>query len=465
LVAKGFNQVEGEHFLFGETYCPTLKLSSFRAIIAIAAQRGLTSAQMDVVTAFLIPVLPKTQVIHMKPPAGFENLCKEHGINFTKDDFMRLIKCIYGLKQASHYWNSDLHKALISFGFNQTDADPCVYVKINHDKSFVILATHIDDQIICGNAKAVEVVKKLLSKQFPMKDLGVPKLWTGIQVDYDIKGSIFLSQSNYTEKILKKFKMDWSKSVPTPTTTTRLIQGELLSAQERQEMEEIPYRSAVGSLMWLMVTTRPDIVFAVGQVARFSHAPNKIHWQAVKRIFRYLKGTIHHGLLYEKETNPQLVGWSDADWAGDETRRSTGGYLFFFGKAIISWSSQLQRTISLSSMESEIIQLSKSAQEGIFLISLFQGIDASLIELPVVLMEDNQSAIITANNCSRTKRTKHIDIRHLFVRSHVKDGKFVIIYCPTDKMFADITTKPLGTILFIRFAIAMMVCRSILQLS
>ena len=458
LVAKGFSQEEGIHF--NETFAPTVRSESFRSIVAIAAQEGLELHGLDVDTAFLIPSLPREEAISMRPPSGFADLCASIGINFKPGQVLQLHKCIYGLKQSGHYWNNELTEALRSFGFKQSNADPCVMVKKTANDGIIYICFYVDDILLAGSRKGVDLIKKLLNGKFPIKDLGEPRQFTGIALQRLDKHSIRLSQPSFTRNLLQKFNMQDCKPATTPAAAERLV-AISQSEQERAAMKKVPYRSAIGSLLWLTTTTRPDIAFAVGQVARFSHEPAQAHWTAVKRIFRYLQHTKDFGLHYQKTSKAQLIGFSDSDWAGDKTRQSTGGFVFQLGSSTISWKSKLIRTICLSSMEAEIIQLSLTAQEGIWLARLFKDLELQrYAKLPITIRADNQSAIAACKNFQISSRTKHVDIRNLFVRQRVLNGDFILVYLQSSLMTADIHTKPLAAQLLIRHRDGMSVTAS-----
>jgi hypothetical protein len=214
------------------------------------------------------------------------------------------------------------------------------------------------------------------------------------------------------------------------------------SVEDKAEMEKIPFRSAVGSLMYLVTGTRPDIAVAVGQVSKFCENPGTAHWAAVKRILRYLKGTLDFGLKCNP-TDLELVGYSDADWAGDlDSRRSTTGYLFQLGGFPISWRSKRQSTVALSTAEAEYMALASACQEVIWLRRLLKGFDIDQSK-STVLFEDNQGCIAMSKNPVHHDRTKHIDIKYHFIRETISNGEVVITYKETENMLADILTKGL----------------------
>ena len=450
LVAKGFEQVEGVHY--GETYAPTLKHTTFRAILAVAAQQDLVLHQMDVDTAFLIPQLPAQESISMLPPPGFAEIAAEVGFPIKHDETLLLLKCIYGLKQASRYWNSTLSGIIIEFGFMQSKADPCLFMKFIKFK-VVYVAIYVDDIIIAGNHALVQEFRTYIKNALPVKDIGFPTFFCGLRIQ-KMKDGLLLSQPAFTIAILDKFNMNEANPAKTPAATLPLVQGEMPTEEEKSHMQNIPYRSAVGSLLWLALTFRPDIAFAVAQVARFAASPRPSHWTAVKRIMRYLKGTTKFGIAFQKQepSDFMLQGYSDSNWAGCvETRKSTGGYAFLIGTSIVAWKSQIIRSICLSSFESEIYQLSLTSQEAVWELKLFEDMKVGeAITLPITIFGDNQSANTVATTGKVTGRTKHIDTRNLFVQDLVHQGLVIIKYCSTEDNAADIFTKPLGLVKFIK---------------
>jgi hypothetical protein len=234
-----------------------------------------------------------------------------------------------------------------------------------------------------------------------------------------------------------------------PVSTPAIIQKDTQSDDEPLP-DQIPFSQVVGELNFLSSCTRPDITYAVSQMARKMHSPSMKDWQNLKRILRYLKGTLHFKLTYSS-TEP-LVGFSDASYAETEDRRSVSGYVFKMNGAAISWKSRKQPIVSTSSMEAEFIGLSDAIKEGLWLRKLLQelGMNETLI-----IMEDNQSAIKTASNLVHSERSKHIDVRYHFIREKVMEKQIKLNYCPTAEMTADVFTKPIGKILMERHSRAL----------
>jgi hypothetical protein len=210
-------------------------------------------------------------------------------------------------------------------------------------------------------------------------------------------------------------------------------------------MKNVPYQSAIGSLMYAMLGTRPDIAYAVGAVSQYCSNPGRGHWTAVKRILRYLKGTMNFSLEY-KGTNEQLIGYSDADWAGNiDDRRSTTGYVFLVADGAVSWNSRKQPTVALSTTEAEYMALAHATKEGVWIRRFLSEIGlGSPCQKPTPIYSDNQGSIALVKNPVNHARTKHIDIKHHFVREKTEGGQVQVIFCGTEEMVADVLTKGLS---------------------
>jgi hypothetical protein len=394
---------------------------------------------MDVTSAFLNGELEEE--IYMKQPVGFIAGGSEHLV-------CKLNRSIYGLKQSPRCWNTSIDGYLKKLGFNQSTSDPCIYSASEGER--FLIAVYVDDLILAGKSlESVMSVKRSLMAKYEMKDMNSLKYFVGVQIKQDcFSGRIWLGQSAYCENMLKKFGMADCKPVDTPfDPSVNLIKS--TDATELQDAEK--YQSCVGGLLYLSTRTRPDISFAVGCVAKFCSSPNNEHWTAVKRIVRYLKGTPNHGLLFDKKYASHLVGYCDADWAGDRNdRKSTSGHCFLLNGAAVSWSSKKQSCVALSTAEAEYVALSHAAQEAIWLRNLHSDIGVKIIDR-IVLYEDNQAAISITKNSQFHGRTKHIDIKYHFIRQQVEDGIFELNYCPTGNMPADILTKGICREKFIKF--------------
>ena len=428
LVAQGFSQKLGIDY--DETFSPVVRFESVRSLLALAAQHNLHVHQMDVSSAFLNGNL--SEELYMTQPKGFIEKGKENLV-------CKLNKAIYGLKQAPKCWNASLDKYLKSLKFKQSSSDSCIYTNVSND-ILCIIAVYVDDIIIvCESLDYLKEMKTSLSNKYKMKDLGKLNYFLGVSIVQD-DDHIFINQSAYIQSLLKKYGMENSKPVLTPIEVNCILE----KAVDDSDLFDLEtYQSAVGSLMYLSTRTRPDITYAVCNVAKFCTKPTRTHWSAVKRIFRYLRGTDDLGILYSKDTTRSCVGYSDADWAGDRNdRKSTSGYCFLLGSGLISWRTTKQSCVALSTAEAEYVALSGAAQEAVWLMSLFKDLHFDKKD-PMLIYEDNQSAICLAKNPKNHPKTKHISIKFHYVRDLVASDQIEVKYCPTSDMLADIFTKGL----------------------
>ena len=435
LVARGFSQIEGVDF--EETFAPVVKFTSIRVLLAYTAINNLELHQMDVKTAFLNGDLEEE--IYMEQPEGFVSEGNE-------DLVCRLLKSLYGLKQAPRQWYAKMHSFLTSeLGLTSSDADECLYIGI-WDGAIIIIALYVDDLLIaCSCTTVLAEVKSKLSHHFEMKDLGEARVCLGFEI-YRNRSSrkLWLGQTKYAESIVDRFRMTDAKGVATP------LESCLDHLGEDGEVVKVPYREAIGSLMYLMVGTRPDIAFSVSRLARYVEHPTAAHWSAVKRIIRYVKETKHLGIVYGGQNcGLEPLAYVDADWAGDkETRKSYGGYVFLMGGGAVSWRSQQQEVVALSSTEAEYISLCSVIKESIWVQRLVCDLPGmkDMFPMGVNVMVDSQGYIKLAKSNSTNRRTKHIDVRYHFTREAVQSKKVHLNYCPTESMVADILTKSLGRI-------------------
>ena len=354
LIAQGYTQTYGMDY--NEVFSPVARTSAIRSILAIANAMNLEIHQMDVRTAFLNGNLDC--LVYMEQPQGF--------VNSQKPDFVcKLRKGICGLKQAARCWNETIDNFLKSRGYNSSAADSCVYMKKVEEHGnikFIIILLYVDDLIpVSNDLQLLNVEKEALCKRFDMVDNGDISFILGLKVKRDRKMQFLtISQSTYLEEILKRFKMENCNPVATPLEPGR----QFYKINENDvPFDRNIYQQAIGCLTYVSVCTRPDIAVAVSVLSQFMSQPSEDHWSGVKRIFRYIKGTLNYGLKFAG-SDLTLKGYSDADWAGDpDTRRSTSGYLFKIGDASVSWSSKRQATVAKSSTEAEYVSLSYATQE------------------------------------------------------------------------------------------------------
>uniref|UniRef100_A0A2N9IKJ5 Integrase catalytic domain-containing protein n=1 Tax=Fagus sylvatica TaxID=28930 RepID=A0A2N9IKJ5_FAGSY len=375
LVAKGFTQKEGIDYT--ETFSPVSKKDSLRIILALVAHFDLELQQMDVKTAFLNGDLEEE--VYMKQPEGFPSSDGEHLV-------CKLKKSIYGLKQASRQWYLKFHNVISSFGFVENIMDQCIYQKVSGSK-ICFLVLYVDDILLATNDKGLlHEVKQFLSKNFDMKDMGEASYVIGIKIHRD------------------------------------RFQG--------NRMKNIPYASAVGSLMYAQVCTRPDIAFAVGMLGRYQSDPGLDHWRAAKKVMRYLQGTKDYMLMYRRT-------------------EQSGRYIFMMASGAVSWRSAKQTLIATSTMEAEFVSCFEATSHGVWLKSFISGLRImDSISRPLKIYCDNSAAVFMAKNNKSGSRSKHIDIKYLAIRERIKEKKVVIEHVSTELMIADPLTKGMPLLKF-----------------
>lgn len=283
-------------------------------------------------------------------------------------------------------------------------------------------------------------IKRKIAQKFKMKELGKANYYIGLRIKYDEKG-IYIDQTKYIESTLKRFNMEDCKAVGTPMEAD--IKFSVPS--DNNICDGIPYQEAIGCLLYISQGTRPDIYYAVNTLSRYIKTPTSEHWMAVKRILRYLQGTKNLQILYKRNVNQEITGYCDSDWAScTEERRSCTGYVFMFQDGAISWNSKRQQTIALSTTEAEYMGISAATQEAIWLRQLHIELWPATKVPTITLFCDNQSAIKLTGNSAYHAKSKHIDVRHHYIRDKVKCGDIRIEYIPTTSMLADCLTKALA---------------------
>ena len=428
LVARGFNQRPGIHF--NETFAPIARLSSIRLLVALAAMNGMLIQQFDITTAYLNGVIEEEVLMEVPNllAEGLEALIDSENGNSdlrrkakdmltkleTGNKVCNLKRSLYGLRQAGRSWYTKLDETLRKFGAKSSNADLCVYF-LDQGEDILMIIVYVDD--ILGD------VSYCLGIEFTRK-----------------RGKIGMHQTGYVREILNRFGMtDW-KPVSTPMdVNTKLTRTE---EEPSDEEKRLPYRELVGALMYLAVATRPDIAFAVSALSQFNTNYSQIHWSVAKRVLRYLKGTTNLGLVFESN-NDALKDYVDADWASClNDRRSYTGFVFVLGSGPVSWDAKKQRTVALSSTESEYMALAEAAKEAIALRGFLEELGfGNLAE--VTIYNDNLGAKKLAESPVFHARSKYIDVRHHFVRQTLKENLISIEHVSTEDMGADMLTKGL----------------------
>jgi len=461
LVARGFQQREGIDY--NETFSPTIKYRSQRLIQALAATLGYCVRQIDIGNAFLYGTLKET--IYMSQPEGYIISPNDPTSN-NEIMICKLIKSLYGTKQAPREWNTTLDDFIINtLGMKSCIHDPCVYVKSTSSHRIILLSVFVDDctfsYSILDEAEML-ALKHMMEQRFKVKDLGESEWLLGMHISRDTeKKTMSIDVERYIEKILERFNMQDCYPHNSPALAGQKLSKDACpnNEYEKKAMEQqrtflkgFDFRQVIGSLLYASLASRPDITYAVSQISMFSSNPGLSHWKAAERILRYLKATKYRTLTHQCsigdipiiEYQPRIVAYSDSDHAGDlDTRRSTTGFIIYVNGNPVSWTSKRQTSVALSSAEAEYMALAETAKEILWLRYLLCEIIGHPLLYPAILYCDNQSAIAITKNDQHHNRTKHIDYRYHFIRECVKNNYIQMEWVGTAYQHADIFTKAL----------------------
>ena len=474
LVARGFTQQHGVDF--DETYSSVARLKTVRCFLACVAIRDLELELMDVETAYLNA--PLKERVYMKQPQGFHQ-----GPN---NAVWLLKKALYGLRQSGREWHLHVDQFIRSLGFARCAADQCVYLRTSRSGRPIFILLYVDDipSAFASEDRAEwEEIKRAFADKYKIKFLGEADWFLGMAIARDRKTkTLLLHQKSYAETVLEEFGMEECRGVASPGAQDELCKQHCpTTPEEIAAMRRIPYRQAVGSLMYLSNCTRPDLAHAVQLVAQFAQNPGETHWRAVIQILRYLSSTTHFGLQFGAAASPQpspasspsgavpslivprsdsaLTVFADANWGScRDSRRSTSGWLISLCGSWIDWSCKKQETVALSSCEAEYVAASAAAAGVTWTVQLLREIGfmkwiaggGQLSPIPL-LFSDNRSALAMSQTDSLHSRSKHIDIKHHFIREQVEHKAITLQWISTHQQVADILTKTLPPRLFTKF--------------
>lgn len=434
LCAQGFTQVHGMDYF--ETFSPVISQTSLRVLLSLAAANGWHLHQMDVHTAFLQGTIDAE--IYMRRPSEINS--------DGKAPVVRLKKAIYGLKQSSRIFNDKINDFFINLGFTRSKAEPCLYT-MGKGHQQIVIGVYVDDIVIAGaDMDRVNWVKKCLSGEYPMKDIGPLKTILGMEVTR--KGNtLSLGLKKYFDIIMKRFNMADAYPAAVPIDPNIKYSADMSDyiEEDATSTNELPYRQVLGALLYATQAVRLDGSYAVSKLARYMNNYNIAHWRGVQQLLRYFKGTTDIGITYngKHDTNTNILeGYVDADWAADiDTRRSQTGYIFYLNGGPVSWQSKKQTTVALSTVEAEYMAMSAATQELLYLRQLLEDLGFPQRNA-TTLYEDNQGTMALATGRGgMAKRTKHIDIRHHFVKEKIAAAQLKIEYVPSALQRADIMTK------------------------
>jgi hypothetical protein len=439
-VAKGFAQ--RYRIDYNKTTAPTARLESFRALMHIAAVLDWDIQHVDIKTAFLHGVLPESETVFMEQPPGFEEPGKE-------DWVWRLVKSLYGMKQASRIWNMTFHKTMEKMGFRRLVNEWCVYRR-QTPTGTTIFAVHVDDIIaISSSPDENDLFKTELKSHWDISDLGTAKFALGISISRDRPTrTIHLAQTALIDRIVEQFGQSDAHSVSTP-----MVQGLQITRPDPSIpvtsdivtwMTRTPYRSLVGSLNYLAVATRPDVAFAVGRLATVLDCYRPEHWDAAVRVVRYLKGTRLFSLELGGCNVIRPITFADSDYANcPNTSRSIGGYCLTLGSGMVSWASHKQKHTADSSCYAEYIALHSASQEVLFFRQFLDGLDMPILDATPLYCDNDASRQLTEDQRWHS-RIKHFRVHYHTTRELVNNDELIVLRIRSSENVADILTKPLG---------------------
>ncbi|KAJ9535272.1 hypothetical protein OSB04_un001631 [Centaurea solstitialis] len=430
LVAQGYRQEEGIDD--DETFAPVARLEAIRLFLAFAAHMNFKVYQMDIKNVFLNGKL--NEEVYVAQPPGFVD-------PKFPDHVYKLNKALYGLKQAPRAWYDTLSTFLLSKGFVRGKIDITLFLK-KYPKHILLVQIYVDD-IIFGstNPKLCEKFELLMKSEYKMSMMGELTFFLGLQIKQSEKG-IFINQGKYVHEMLKKFDLTSCTPMKTPMAPPLSLDKD----SKGKPVDVTLYRGMIGSLLYL-TASRPDIMYSTCLCARYQAEPKESHLTAVKRIFRYLKGTPNLGLWYSKDSGFDLIAYSDSDFAGCKIdRKSTTGGCHLLGGKLVSWTSKKQNSVSTSTAEAEYVAAGICCAQVLWLRNQLQDYDIQLSKIPIYC--DNTSAIAIANNPVLHSKTKHIEVRYHFIRDHVMNGDIELHFVPTEYQLADLFTKPLDVTRF-----------------
>ncbi|CAI7876280.1 unnamed protein product [Closterium sp. NIES-53] len=432
-VARGFRPRQGVDFF--QTFSPTPKMTTLRVLLHVAAQRDYELHSLDFSTAFMQGSLHEE--IWLRRPLGFTG-------SFPAGTQWSLRRPVYGLRQAPREWHDTLGTTLASLGFAPSTSDPSLFLRTDITLPLFYVLVYVDDLVFAtADTEALAHVKSELQKRHTCTDLGELTRYLGLRITRDrVQRTITLTQSHMVQQVLQRFGFTYSLPQSTPLPT-----GHSLSAPPSDESVEPsgPYPELVGCLIYLMTCTRPDLAYPLSLLARYV-APGrhrKVHWDAAKRVLRYLCSTSSMGLVLGGRARVVLTGHADASWVDDlATQRSSQGDTFSLGSGSVSWRSTRSSSVLSSSCEAEIYAGAMAAQELRWLTYLLTDLGEAP-HSPPVLYVDNKAMLALCQEHRLEHRTKHIALRYFLARELQQRGQLRLAYVASQANTADVFTKAL----------------------
>lgn len=429
-VIKGFRQIAGQDY--GDLFAAVAHKDSIRVVLSLINYLDMECDQVDIKGAFLNGDIDRE--LFVEPPDGSD---------IPANQVLRLRKSIYGLKQSPRLFNKTLDAFLQSEGLKPSSADSCVYTR-RRDGHFLLLAVHVDDQIIaCDSRSALDDFKRRLNARFECSNSGPIGYFLGFNVYRDrLNRRLYISQEHYLESLLERYSMGHCSAAKTPLPST--FRATAATDAEHAAVRHLDYPSLAGSILYAATVSRPDLAFAASVLSRYMGKWNEAHYHAAKHCLRYIRGTSDLCLTFDANSAKRLVlGYADADWGGClETRRSTTGYVFETFGGIAGWKSKRQSTMALSTTQAEVLAVTDATKQAEWLRQFLDDLGMGLSNnQPIPILNDNRGAVLLSNHPHDHGASKHFEIRTGYLRQETHNNRIQIEHVPTVDNKADGLTK------------------------
>jgi hypothetical protein len=432
---------DGRHQTWGvdymDTYAPVARIESVRLIIAIALSKGAYIELGDVPNAFLNSKVDAD--VYMYQPEGFRNGNKAY----------KLLKGLYGLKQAARLWYLDINAYLIEIGFTKSEVDECIFIKKWDDKNFMFILLYVDDLLVMTNSmEKMDKLFTLLKNRFDIRRMGPLTSYLGVQCEFaKDRLMVHMTQPLTIMKLLHRMKLTGCA----PVKTAYNLNVQICADENEKKVDKTKYRSALGLLLWIARCCRPDIGFIVNLLSRYQSNPTVTHWGAIRHVCRYLAGTLNHGITigpFDEEITFQV--FSDSSYADPQIKlRNTTGCIVLLDQSPILWMSCQQRLTTLSVGEAEYVAAGDSVKQGLWITNLILSIVKHVktcIKLPFNLRLDSKASIdIIKKGSPSSGRTRHVDVKVHFIIDRFKENQLTIEWVPSKQNLADILTKRISS--------------------
>ena len=443
MVAKGYDQVAGINFQYN--FAPVMNDTTFKVMLSTWLQNGFDARLLDVKTAFLYGHLEED--LFIETPEGYE-LFQQERIDEKPiaSKYLKLEKTLYGLVQAAREWWKKFIKVLKDdLGFEQFQNDNCL-LKRKNEEGFCAIGIYVDDCFMVGDTKALDQAVSDIKKHFDVTTDDAND-FIGCNIEKN-EERVLLHQPDLIKRLCKTFEDELKtiRQVDTPASGHFKILRPKEDEPTLNSEAQTKYRSGVGSLLFLVKHTRPDLANAVRELSKVMDGANEGHMKALLRVIKFVEVTKNYKLIFERDDSDgawKMIAFSDSDYSGDsEDRRSVSGYVIYINGCAVAWRSKGQKSVSLSSTEAEYKAVSEVVTEILFIKMIMEFLNME-VQLPITVNVDNLGAIYLSKSASTSNRTKHIDTHYHFVREYIEDGTVLVQFVRSENNDADIFTKNL----------------------